>query len=43
MERNSKIFNWYSIFDNNLTNNGDMYLKDVSHTYFYTPDGKKLY
>ena len=38
-----KIFNWYSIFDNNLTLNGDIYLKDECHSYVYTPDSKKMF
>ena len=39
----AKIFNWYSIFDNNLALNGDIFLKDDCHPYSHTPDDKKMF
>ena len=37
----SKIFNWYSTFDNSKTIDGKNYLKDISFSLLYSPDGKK--
>ena len=41
--RTAKIFNWYSIFDNNKTIDGNMYLKDVSNSYIYMSNGKEMF
>ena len=41
--RTAKIFNWYSIFDNNKTIDGDMYLKDVCNSYIYKSNGKDMF
>lgn len=41
--KNSKIFNWNSVFDNNTTLTGEQSLKDVSFSFLYTPDGKHLF
>ena len=38
--KTSKIFNWYSIFDNCYILDGTSYLKDERTSLLYTPNGK---
>ncbi len=40
--KNSKIFNWISIFDNSLTIDKHEFLKDVSFSFIYSPKGKNV-
>ena len=41
--RNSKLFSWYSIFDNSYTKDRTLYLKDVSNSYIYNSKGDNMY
>ena len=41
--RNSKLFSWYSIFDNSYTKDRTLYLKDVSNSYIYNSKGYNMY
>ena len=43
LRKTSKIFNWYSIFDNTLTIDRGNYLKDVVTSLLYTSNWKQIY